>query len=440
MSELDKNKSNNIKPLKIAVAGVGTVGTSVIKLILSKQALLAKRAGRPLMVTDISVKNIKKPRDFDQSTMVLWGDAAEMARSADYDILVELIGGSQGVALDITKIALGRGRGVVTANKAMLAHHGADLAVLAQQHGAALEFEAAVAAAIPIVKLIKTGLTANSITQICGILNGTCNYILSEMRNKQLDFEQVLADAQAKGYAEADPGFDIDGVDAAHKLSLLSSLAFGVKPDFNAVSTQGVRLITDKDIAFAGELGCCIKLLGIAKINEQGEISQQVAPFMVSLDDPIAAVDGVLNAVEVKGDFSSSILCEGPGAGGDATASAVVADIIDIAANRAGDSFGIPASDLGNLIPLSHDAIEASWYIRLTVTDQPGVVADIADILRNHNISMSSLIQHGKGAQTLVSLVILTHDAVAKAIDSAMTQINALPCVSEKAFLMQMFK
>src|SRR5579863_1000935 len=354
-----------MKPtLKIAIAGLGTVGAGVVALLRRNSALLERHAGRKLELVAVSARDRSRERAIDLTGVAWHEDAIAMAAQPGVDVVIELIGGSDGVARQVVTTALGHGKTVVTANKALLAHHGTTLARLAEAKGVALGFEAAVAGGIPILKALREGLAANHILRVCGILNGTCNYILSQMRQTGRDFATVLAEAQSLGYAEADPSFDIDGIDAAHKLALLAAVAFGNTVNFAGVHVEGIRHVTALDIAFAHDLGYRIKLLGLARLTEHG-LEQRVHPCMVPLAAPLAHVENVFNAVMVEGDFVGRLTLEGRGAGADPTASAVVADLLDIAAGRGAPGFGVPASSLQKRpsAPMARRA--GAYYVRL---------------------------------------------------------------------------
>lgn len=394
-------------PLKIAVAGLGTVGAGIVKLLGTHADLLQRRCGRTIQVTAVSARQRNKDRGVSLDGLAFFDDAAKMAREADADVIVELIGGSDGIARQTVEAAIGASRHVVTANKALIAHHGADLAKKAEAAGVSLAYEAAVAGGIPIIKALREGLAANGIKSVYGILNGTCNYILSRMRDEGLEFDKVLKEAQDLGYAEADPGFDIDGVDAAHKLAIMASLAFGREVDFQSVHIEGIRRISQMDMRFAEELGYRIKLLGIASISDHG-IEQRVHPCMIPASAQIAGVEGVFNAVVAEGDFVDTLMMEGRGAGEGPTASAVCADIADIARGINVPAFGVPAASLKPAATVSMDAHRGAYYIRLMVIDQPGIFADIAAALRDNDVSMESILQHGRGAQGQAVPVVLT--------------------------------
>lgn len=377
--------------LKIAIAGLGTVGIGLVKLLNRNGDLLKNRSGRSIRITAVCARDHNKDRGVDLSGYEWFGDAAEMAVKADADVFVELIGGTEGTALDATKAALKAGRDVVTANKAMLAFHGNELAILAEDNKCTIGFEAAVAGGIPIVKAMREGLAANKIERLYGILNGTCNYILTTMEETGRGFEDVLAEAQAEGYAEADPAFDIGGIDAAHKLSLLASLAYGTQVDFDAVSIEGIERIGAGDIAFASEFGYRIKLVGVARQTSHG-IEQRVHPCLVPRSSVIGNVGGVYNAVFVEGDAVGATNFVGRGAGDGPTASAVAADIVDIAKNLRQPVFSVPAKALQPSNPSSMADHEGAYYLRLQVLDEPGVMAGITVILGEGGVSIDSKI------------------------------------------------
>ena len=417
-------------PLKIAVAGLGTVGAGTLQLLERQAERLAVRAGRPIVVTAVSARNRRADRGADLTSMRWCEDALELAAIPDVDVVVELIGGSDGVARQLVEAALAAGKHVVTANKALMAHHGTALAQAAEKHGVALTFEAAVAGGIPIIKTLREGLAANRISRVYGILNGTTNYILTTMRESGREFAEVLAEAQKLGYAEADPSFDIDGVDASHKLAILASVAFARPVDLAGVYTEGIRHVSRLDIDFAEELGYRIKLLGIARLTENG-LEQRVHPCMVKRATPIAAVEGVFNGIVAEGDFVGRVVLEGRGAGAHPTASAVVADLVDIAAGRQVPTFGVPAGSLEQLPGAPMERHQGAYYIRLMVLDQPGVIADIAAALRDQQVSMESMIQHGRAPGEAVPIVLTTHDTVEAAMQRALDAIAKLGTVLE---------
>src|SRR5207249_5132061 len=353
-----------------------------------------------------------------------------MTADPEIDVVVELIGGAEGVALKVIEGALKQKKHVVTANKALMAEHGTRLAVEAEKAGAALAFEAAVAGGIPVIKTLRESLAGNRLARVYGILNGTSNYILTTMRESGREFAEVLAEAQKLGYAEADPSFDIDGIDAAHKLAILASVGFGRPVDFAGVYTEGIRHVSRLDIDFAEELGYRIKLLGIARLTEDG-LEQRVHPCMVPRSSPIAAVEGVYNAVVAEGDFVGRVVLEGRGAGAQPTASAVAADLADIAAGRHVAPFGVPAAALAALPGAPMERHQGAYFIRLMVVDQPGVIADVAAALRDERVSMESIIQRGRAPGEAVPVVMTTHDTVEAAMRRALDRIAALDTVLE---------
>lgn len=418
------------KPLRIAIAGLGTVGGGVLRLLTENAALLQQRCGRPLEVVAVSARDRARDRGTPTGHLRWSEDPVALAADPDVDLVVELIGGSEGPARALVEAAIARGKPVVTANKALLAHHGTALATAAEAAGVPLLWEAAVAGGIPAIKAIREGLSGNAIAQVSGILNGTCNYILTEMLETKRDFAEVLAEAQRLGFAEADPSFDIDGIDTAHKLALLTALAFGAQPDFRAVKVSGIRHVSALDIEYAQELGYRIKLLGVARRTPHG-IDQRVEAVMVPRAAPLAQVSGVFNAVVVQGNASDRIVLQGRGAGAGPTASAVVADIVDIARSRALPVFGIPATALGTSAP-APESPESAYYLRLMVVDKPGVVADIASALRDARISIESLLQRGRSPGEAVPVVLTTHATTEAALRQALEAIAAQKSVLEQ--------
>jgi homoserine dehydrogenase len=416
--------------LKIAVAGLGTVGAATVQLLERQAEPVGLRAGRRIVVVAVSARDRRRDRGVDLSAVRWYEDAAAMAADPEIDAVVELIGGADGVALDVVETALARGKHVVTANKALIAKHGLRLARRAEEEGVALAFEAAVAGGIPIIKTLRESLAGNRVSRIYGILNGTSNYILTTMRQSGREFDEVLAEAQKLGYAEADPSFDIDGVDAAHKLAILASLAFGRPIDADGVHTEGIRHVSRLDIDFADELGFRIKLLGIARLTEHG-LEQRVHPCMVPAGTPIAAVEGVFNAVVAEGDFVGRVVLEGRGAGATPTASAVAADLVDIAAGRRIAPFGVPAAALRPLPGAPMARHQGAYYMRLMVLDQPGVIADVAAALRDEHVSLESMIQRGRAPGEAVPVVLTTHGTEEAAMRRALDRIAALDAVLE---------
>ncbi|KPF78945.1 homoserine dehydrogenase [alpha proteobacterium AAP81b] len=415
-------------PLRIGLAGLGNVGAGVVKLLAANADLIARRAGRPIIVTAVSARDRSRDRGLDLAPFSWVDDAAELATRDDVDVVVELIGGADGPALTLARRTLAGGKALVTANKALLAHHGLDLAADAEAGGLALKYEAAVAGGIPIIKGLAEGAAANRIARVYGLLNGTCNYILSRMEAERLDFATVLAEAQAAGYAEADPSFDIDGIDTAHKLSLLAALAFGSRIDFAGVAAQGIRALALADIDQAAALGFRIKLVGLAE-HEDGALFQRVHAALVPLGHPLAATDGALNAVVVEGDFVGRLFFQGRGAGEGPTASAVVADLIDIARGQPGPVFGMPVGALTALPRADASARSGRYYLRLIVADRPGVLAELTAALRDHGVSIESLIQRG-GDDTTAMVAMVTHQAREADVLASLAQMAASPVVA----------
>ena len=416
--------------LRIGVAGVGTVGTGTLRLLEAHADRIAERAGRRLVVTAVSARDRRRDRGIDLSRVRWYQDAAALAADPEVDVVVELIGGSEGVAKTLVEAAIAAGKPVVTANKALLAIHGAALARAAEAAGVPIAFEAAVAGGIPIIKGLREGLAGNTLDRVYGILNGTCNYILTTMRREQREFGEVLAEAQRLGYAEADPSFDVDGIDTAHKLAVLTATAFGTEVDFPGVHVEGIRHVSALDIAYADELGFRIKLLGIARRTEHG-IEQRVHPCMVPVATPIANVEGVFNAVVAEGDFVGRVVMEGRGAGAGPTASAVVADLIDVARRRVVPTFGRPAALLAPANPAAMSLHRGCYYIRLMVVDRPGVIADVTAALRDEEVSMESMLQRGRAPGEAVPVVLTTHETEEARMRRALARVAALGTVLE---------
>ncbi len=411
-------------PLRIGLAGLGTVGAGVARIVAAHGADLAAKAGRPLEITAVSARDRTRNRGIDISGFAWADDPVSLAAREDVDCVVEVIGGSDGPARALAEAALGAGRHLVTANKALIAHHGQALAETAEANGAALRLEAAVAGGIPCLKVLTEGLTANRVTRVLGVLNGTCNYILTEMARTGADYGRVLAEAQAKGYAEADPTFDVGGIDAAHKLAILASMAFGTRIDFEGVVTEGIERISLTDIQHAADMGFTIKLLGLARMHEQG-LEQRVRPCMVPADTAIGALPGVTNTVIAEGDFVGQVSLFGAGAGEGPTASAIVADIVDIARGARGPAFGRPASSLMPAHRLAFGDEHAAYYLRFMLQDRPGALAALTEVLGRHGISIHRMRQYGQG-ENAVPVVIVTHDSQRAEIDAALPEIAAL--------------
>jgi homoserine dehydrogenase len=385
-----------VAPLKVGLAGLGTVGASVVRLIARQRDALSSRCGRGIEVVAVTARGKAKDRGSEIKRLRWVADPLTLARDSEIDVFVELIGGEGDPAKAAIEAALASGKSVVTANKALLARHGVALAALAEKNHVALNFEAAVAGGIPIVKTLREGLVGNKLARIYGILNGTCNYILTRMEQEKLSFADCLKDAQRLGYAEADPAFDVEGHDTAQKLSILASLAFGTKVNPRAVHVEGITSIAPADLDAAEELGYRIKLLGVAVKTEAG-IEQRVHPTMVPKDSAIAQVMGVTNAVTVDADAVHAITLVGPGAGGEATASAVVSDIGDLARGVRTAPFGIPTAQLSVSGKAPMQRHEGGYYIRLLAVDKPGTAASIATRLAENNISMESIVQRHRG-------------------------------------------
>jgi homoserine dehydrogenase len=424
------------RPLSIALAGLGTVGAGVLRLLRDNADLSTARAGRGLAVTAVSARDRGRDRGVPLGGLRWYDDPVALAADPQVDVVVELIGGADGPARALVQAAIAAGKPVVTANKAMIALHGAELAAAAERAGVALAFEAAVAGGIPVIKALREGFAANRITRVAGILNGTCNYILTVMRERGREFAEVLAEAQKLGYAEADPSFDIDGIDTAHKLAILAGLAFGGPVAFDAVHVEGIRSVSALDIGYAGELGYRIKLLGIARRTEGG-IEARVHPCMVPVGAPIAGVDGVFNAVVAEGDFAGKLMLEGRGAGAGPTASAVVADLIDIARGRATPVWGAASDALANSPTVPMGAHVGAYYLRLMVVDRPGVIAEVTAVLRDHGVSLESMLQRGRSPGEAVPVVLVTHETEEAAMRRALARIAALDSVVEQPTLIR---
>tara|TARA_X000000950_G_scaffold104501_1_gene131722 strand:+ start:9886 stop:11181 length:1296 start_codon:yes stop_codon:yes gene_type:complete len=425
------------EPLRLGIAGLGTVGGGVIKIVQKHAEMLATRSGRIVEVTAVSARDRSKDRGVDLSAYAWEDDARALASRSDVDVVVEMIGGSEGLALDLVKAALENGKHVVTANKALLAHHGFALAAIAEEKGVSLCYEAAVAGGIPVIKALREGAAGNGINAVYGILNGTCNYMMTAMRETGKDFDVILKEAQDAGYAEADPSFDIDGIDAAHKLCLLSAIAFGVKPDFDNLQVQGIRKITATDIQFAEEFGCRIKLLGIARKSEEG-LLQVLEPCMVPISNPVGVIEDVYNAVYFDGDAVETVLLTGKGAGEGPTASAVMSDVIDIARGISLPTFGVPANKLETAEWMNLEDSRSNYYLRLNVIDQAGVMANIAAILRDCEISIESMSQQGRDPGAIVSIVLTTHEVRHGDILKACEMIASLNEVKDEPCLMRL--
>jgi homoserine dehydrogenase len=438
-----------VAPLKVGLAGLGTVGASVVRLIERQREALEARCGRPIEVVAVTARSRGKRRDIDISGFRWAADAVALAGDREIDVFVEVIGGESDPAKRAVEAALSAGKSVVTANKALLARHGVALAALAEQHHVALNFEAAVAGGIPIVKTLREGLVGNSLKRIYGILNGTCNYILTRMERENLTFAHALEEAQRLGYAEANPSFDIEGHDTAQKLAILASLAFGTRVDPGAVYVEGIASITPEDLRAADDLGYRVKLLGVAVKTENG-IEQRVHPTMVPKGSAIAQVMGVTNAVTVDADAVREITLVGPGAGGEATASAVVSDIADVARGVRTAPFGCPSARLASVEKAPMQRHEGGYYIRMLAVDKPGTAARIATCFAEESISLESIMQRHFGPRPLggedpsaarpVPVILITYATTEDAVRRALAKVEAERVIEGKPQLIRIEK
>jgi homoserine dehydrogenase len=426
-----------MKPIHVGLLGLGTVGSGTIAVLKRNAEEIARRAGREIRVTHATARDLTRPRDVSLEGIELLPDGDALVAHPDIDIVCELIGGDTTTKALVLK-AIANGKHVVTANKALLAKHGTEIFTAAQKQKVIVAFEAAVAGGIPIIKALREGLTANRIEWIAGIINGTSNFILSEMRSRGASFSEVLKEAQVKGYAEADPTFDIEGIDAAHKLTILSAIAFGVPPQFDKAYTEGISALTEKDIKYAEQLGYRIKLLGITRRAANG-IELRVHPTLIPGKRLIANVEGVMNAVLVKGDAVGSTLYYGRGAGAEATASAVVADLVDVTRMLTSDPehrvphLAFQPDQLHDTPILPMEEVETAYYLRLSALDRPGVMADVTRILADGSISIDAILQkEAEEGEDVVDVIILTHRSVEKNVNAAITRIEALPTIAGK--------
>jgi homoserine dehydrogenase len=405
-------------PLRLGIAGLGTVGVGVVKIIQNNADLLALRAGRPITISAVCAQSRTRNRGVDISAYAWEDDPVALARRSDVDVVVELMGGENGPAKALTEAAIAAGKDIVTANKALLAMHGQALAEAAETAGIALRFEAAVAGGIPIIKALSEGLAANRITRIKGVMNGTCNYILTRMEDAGLPYETVFDEAAQLGYLEADPTLDVGGIDAAHKLTLLSAIAFGVKPCFDAIDVTGIERISIDDIRAAADLGLRIKLLGVARITGRG-LEQSMSPCLVPADSPLGQLKGGTNMIVIEGDSVQQVILRGPGAGEGPTASAVMGDVLDIARGLRLPIFGQPAHTLQDAVAAKATAPKP-WYLRMTLLDKPGALAKVAEALGNAGVSINRMRQYGH-QDTQAPVLIITHKTTRDAIDHAVT-------------------
>ncbi len=418
-----QNQGQNASPLRLGIAGLGTVGTGTVKIIQKHAALLALRAGRPIAITAVSARDRMKNRDVDLSGYGWEEDARALALREDVDVFVELIGGDEGIAREAVTAALRAGKDVVTANKALLAIHGQELAELAEANGRVIRFEAAVAGGIPVIKAMTESLAGNEIRRVMGVMNGTCNYILTRMESAGLPYETVFEEARQLGYLEADPTLDVGGIDASHKLAILAAIAFGTRPSFDAVEIEGIERVSIDDIRRAADMGYRIKLLGVAQMTGRG-LEQRMSPCLVPADSPLGQLQGGTNMVVIEGDSVGQIVLRGPGAGEGPTASAVMSDVVEIARGVRMPSFGQPATALASPQP-ARTAVPAAYYIRLQLTDKPGALAKVATVLGDSGISIDRMRQYGHSrTEGVAPVLIVTHKTTPEAIDHA---IEALP-------------
>lgn len=412
-------------PLRIGLAGLGTVGIGVVKIVQKHADLIAARTGRPVVITAVSARNPSKNRDADLSNYAWETDPVALAQRDDVDVFVEVMGGHEGAAKAATEAAIAAGKDVVTANKALLAYHGQELAEAAEAAGLVIRFEAAVAGGIPVIKALTEGLAGNQMRRVMGVMNGTCNYILTRMQSAGLPYEVVFEEARALGYLEADPNLDVGGIDAGHKLSLLAAIAFGTKVSFNNVELEGIGNVSVEDIQLAEDMGYRIKLLGVAQMSGRG-LEQRMTPCLVPADSPLGQLQGGTNMVVLEGDSVGQIVMRGAGAGEGPTASAVMADILDIARGTRLSTFGRPASSMEAPIA-ARSATPASYYLRMTLLDKPGALAKIATALGEAGVSIDQMRQLNQPneADDKAVVLIVTHKAAPADISHAMSQFAA---------------
>jgi homoserine dehydrogenase len=426
-----------MKPINVGLLGLGTVGSGTIEVLNRNREEIARRAGREIRITHATARDLRKPRAVSLDGIEMLADAEQLVSHPDIEIVCELIGGDT-TAKDLVLKAIANGKHVVTANKALLAKHGNEIFAAAQKHRVMVAFEAAVAGGVPIIKALREGLTANRIEWIAGIINGTSNYILSEMRSRGIGFDTALKEAQAKGYAEADPTFDIEGIDAAHKLTILSAIAFGIPVQFDKAYTEGISKLTDKDIKYAEQLGYRIKLLGITKFAKEG-IELRVHPTLIPEKRLIANVEGVMNAILIKGDAVGATLYYGRGAGAEATASAVVADLVDVTRMLTSDPehrvphLAFQPDQLHDTPVLPMGKVETAYYLRLSAYDRPGVMADVTRILADGMISIDAMLQkEAEEGEDVVDVIIITHRSIEANVNTAIEKIEQLATIAAK--------
>lgn len=412
----------SIAPLRLGLAGLGTVGIGIVKIVQEHAALIEARTGRRVVITAVSARDRSKNRDADLSGYAWETDPVALARREDVDVFVEVMGGHEGAARHATEAAIAHGKDVVTANKALLAHHGQALALAAEAAGRVIRFEAAVAGGIPVIKALTEGLAGNRMKRVMGVMNGSCNYILTRMQSANLSYETVFEEARQLGYLEADPNLDVGGIDAGHKLSLLASIAFGTKVSFGAVELEGIGKVSIDDIRLAEDMGYRIKLLGVAQMTGRG-LEQRMTPCLVPASHPLGQLQGGTNMVVLEGDSVGQIVMRGPGAGMGPTASAVMGDVIDLARGLRLPTFGHPAATLADATP-AKSATPASYYLRMTLLDKPGALAKIATCLGEAGVSIDQMRQYGHEG-TNAPVLIVTHKASRDDIDHAMGRFAA---------------
>ena len=405
------------EPLRLGIAGLGTVAGGVVKSVRQKAALLQARGGRPITISAVCARNRVKDRGVPLDGYAWEDDPVALAQRDDVDVFVELVGGSDGPAKAATEAALRAGKDVVTANKALLAHHGQDLADAAEKAGSVLRFEAAIAGGIPVVKALTEGLAANDITRVMGVMNGTCNYILTRMESAGLTYDQAFAEADGLGYLEADPNLDVGGIDAGHKLSLLASIAFGTQVAFDAVELEGIGRVSIEDIRQAADMGYKVKLLGVCQMTGRG-LEQRMSPCLVPATSPLGQLDGGTNMVVIEGDQVGQLVLRGAGAGEGPTASAVMGDVIDIARGTRVSTFGQPAASLAKATP-AQTATPAPYYLRLILLDKPGALAKVAAVLGEAGVSINRMRQRSHDLNT-APVLIVTHKTTRAALDTAL--------------------
>ncbi|MEZ5912454.1 MAG: homoserine dehydrogenase [Paracoccaceae bacterium] len=414
-------------PLRLGIAGLGTVGIGVVKIVQRHADLLAARAGRPVEITAVSARDRKNNRDADLSGYAWEADPVALARRTDIDVFVEVMGGSDGPAKAATEAALAAGKDVVTANKALLALHGQALAEAAEAAGRVIRFEAAVAGGIPVIKALTEGLAGNAMTRVMGVMNGTCNYILTRMESAGLPYETVFEEARQLGYLEADPNLDVGGIDAGHKLALLAAIAFGTRVDFDAVELEGIGQISIDDIRLAADMDYRIKLLGVAQMTGRG-LEQRMSPCLVPADSPLGQLQGGTNMVVLEGDSVGQVVLRGPGAGEGPTASAVMGDVVDLARGLRLSAFGQPAASLA-AAPRAKALAPAPYYLRMSLLDKPGALAKVATVLGDAGISIDRMRQYGH-AEPEAPVLIVTHKTTRDAVDHAFGGLAATGVVT----------